>query len=44
MRHIKESTYQEKVEMYNKIEKDKLIEMLIEANRIIDSLTQKRLK
>jgi excinuclease UvrABC ATPase subunit len=32
-------THSEKVEMYQKIEKDKLIEMLIEANNIIEQLS-----
>ena len=34
-----ETTHKEKVEMYNLISKDKLIEMLIEANRHLKNLT-----
>lgn len=35
-----EMTYSEKVEMYQMVEKDKLIEMLIEANNQINRLTE----
>jgi hypothetical protein len=33
-------TYEEKVEMYMKLEKKEIIDMLIEANNIIDRLTK----
>jgi hypothetical protein len=35
MYQIVETTYEQKVEMYRQIDKEKLIEMLIECNRII---------
>lgn len=35
MYQILETTYEQKVEMYRQIDKEKLIEMLIECNRII---------
>lgn len=35
-----EMTHFEKVEMYQMIEKDRLIEMLIEANNVINRLTK----
>ncbi len=35
-----EMTHSEKVEMYQMVEKDKLIEMLIEANNVINRLTE----
>lgn len=35
-------SYEEKVKMYETIEKDTLIEMLIQANDIIDELTKKQ--
>ena len=35
-----EMTHSEKVEMYQRIEKDKLIEMLIEANNVINRLNE----
>lgn len=35
-----EMTHSEKVEMYQMVEKDKLIEMLIEANNFINRLTE----
>ena len=35
-----EMTHSEKVEMYQMIEKDRLIEMLIEANNVINRLTE----
>jgi hypothetical protein len=35
-----EMTHSEKVEMYRMVEKDKLIEMLIEANNVINRLTE----
>lgn len=35
---IVEMTHDEKVKMYKKVKKDELIEMLIEANNVIDSL------
>jgi len=41
MIQVIETTHQEKVEMYQRIEKDKLIEMLIEANRIISLVCNK---
>lgn len=37
---LSEMTHSEKVEMYRMVEKDKLIEMLIEANNIINQLTK----
>lgn len=36
-----EMSYEEKVEMYQLVEKNKLIEMLIEANNVISKLTPK---
>ena len=35
-----EITYQEKFDMFDKLEKKQLIEMLIECNRILDILTK----
>lgn len=35
-----EMTHSEKVEMYQMVKKDKLIEMLIEANNVINRLTE----
>lgn len=35
-----EMTHSQKVEMYSMVEKDKLIEMLIEANNVIKRLTE----
>ena len=35
-----EMTHSEKVEMYQMVEKDRLIEMLIEANNVINRLTE----
>ncbi len=40
MMQVIEMTHSEKVEMYQMIEKDKLIEMLIEANNVITRITQ----
>jgi hypothetical protein len=36
---IVEMTHDEKVKMYKKLKKEELIEMLIEANNVIDSLS-----
>jgi hypothetical protein len=36
MYQIVEQTYEEKVKMYSKVTKAKLIEMLIESNRLLD--------
>jgi ArsR family metal-binding transcriptional regulator len=41
MVQVIEMTHKEKVEMYQLIEKDRLIEMLIEANNVIRNLTPK---
>lgn len=41
MLQIIEMSHKEKVEMYQLIEKDRLIEMLIEANNVINKLTPK---
>lgn len=38
-----EMTHEEKVEMYSMIEKHKLIEMLIEANNVINRLTENKI-
>jgi hypothetical protein len=38
MVQVSEMTHKEKVEAYQLIEKDKLIEMLIEANNIINKI------
>jgi hypothetical protein len=40
MMQVIEMTHSEKVEMYQMIEKDRLIEMLIEANNQINRLTE----
>jgi len=40
MMQVIEMTHSEKVEMYQMIEKDRLIEMLIEANYVINRLTE----
>lgn len=40
MMQMIEMTNSEKVEMYQMVEKDKLIEMLIEANNVINRLTE----
>ena len=40
MMQVIEMTHSEKVEMYQMIEKDRLIEMLIEANNVINQLTE----
>lgn len=40
MMQVIEMTHSEKVEMYQMVEKDKLIEMLIEANNFINRLTE----
>ncbi len=40
MMQVIEMTHSEKVEMYRMIEKDRLIEMLIEANNVINRLTE----
>lgn len=40
MMQVIEMTHSEKVEMYQMIEKDRLIEMLIEANNVINRLTE----
>lgn len=40
MVQVIEMTHSEKIEMYQKVEKDKLIEMLIEANNAINRLTE----
>ena len=40
MMQVIEMTHSEKVEMYQTVEKDKLIEMLIEANNVINRLTE----
>ena len=40
MMQVIEMTHSEKVEMYQKVEKNKLIEMLIEANNVINRLTE----
>ena len=40
MMQVIEMTHSEKVEMYQMVEKDKLIEMLIEANNVINRLTE----
>lgn len=40
MMQVIEMTHSEKVEMYQMVEKDKLIEMLIEANNVINGLTE----
>jgi hypothetical protein len=40
MMQVIETTHSEKVEMYQMVEKDKLIEMLIEANNVINRLTE----
>lgn len=40
MMQIIETTHQEKVEMYRLIDKDKLIEMLIECNRLLEAQMQ----
>lgn len=40
MMQVNEMTHSEKVEMYQMIEKDRLIEMLIEANDVINRLTE----
>ena len=40
MMQVIEMTHSEKVEMYRMVEKDKLIEMLIEANNVINQLTE----
>lgn len=39
MMEVVEMSYKEKVELYRSIEKDTLIEMLIEANNVISKLT-----
>ena len=36
---VVEMTHEDKVKMYNKLTKSELIEMLIEANRVIDLVT-----
>lgn len=38
MGQIVEQTYDEKVKMYNKLSKKELIMMLIEANKVIDTI------
>jgi len=38
MYQVIEQTYEEKVEMYRKIDKEELISMLIQANLVISSL------
>ena len=40
MLQIKEMTKEEKIEMYEKLDKSQLIEMLIEANNHLDRLTK----
>jgi hypothetical protein len=40
MMQVIEMTHSEKVEMYQMVEKDRLIEMLIEANNVINRLTE----
>lgn len=40
MLQVIEMTHSEKVEMYQMLEKEKLIEMLIEANIVIKQLTE----
>ena len=40
MMQVIEMTHSEKVEMYRMIEKDRIIEMLIEANNVINRLTE----
>lgn len=37
--HLTPLTYEEKVEMYMKLDKREIIDMLIEANNVIDKLT-----
>ena len=41
MVHTIETSHQEKVEMYRMIDKERLIEMLIEANKHLARLTPK---
>jgi hypothetical protein len=41
MQRVIEMSHKEKVEIYQLIEKDRLIEMLIEANNVIERLTPK---
>lgn len=40
MYQVVEMTYEEKVAMYKKVDKEQLIKMLIECGRIIDHLTK----
>lgn len=40
MMQVIEMTHSEKVEMYQMVEKERLIEMLIEANNVINRLTE----
>jgi hypothetical protein len=40
MMQVIEMTHSKKVEMYQMVEKDELIEMLIEANNVINRLTE----
>jgi len=40
--HTKEMSHDEQVKMYRTLNKDKLIEMLIECNRILNLLTNRR--
>jgi hypothetical protein len=42
MMQVIEMTHSEKVEMYQMVEKDKLIEMLIEGNNVINRLTEEK--
>jgi hypothetical protein len=41
MVQVVEMSHQEKIEMYRMIDKERLIEMLIEANNVISRLTPK---
>ena len=40
MYQVKEMTYKEKVKMYKKVSKKKLIEMLINCNYLLEKMTE----